>query len=85
MPSREVRNILLIMIRALAVACLSLLLLGMQQQLVVHEFDHLRVKLERGHDAVALNPDGSACAQCVLLAAGSGVVPADEVDSALVA
>jgi hypothetical protein len=57
----------------------------MQQRLVVHDFGHLRAKLERGHDAVVLNPDGSACVQCALLATGSGVVRADEVDSALVA
>lgn len=83
LPSREVRTILSIMIRALGIACLSLLLLGMQQQLVVHELEHLRAKLERSHDVVAENPGGASCVQCALLAVGSGVGSTHQDNSAV--
>jgi hypothetical protein len=71
------------MIRVLAVACLSLLLLGMQQQMVVHELEHVRARLARGHDVVAQNADGAWCIECSLLAAGAGAVPAGDDDASL--
>jgi len=72
------------MIRAVVVAWLSLLLLSMQQQLVVHELDHLRARLEQGQRVVVQNPDGGQCLQCSLLAGGAGVVPGDDGVSAVV-
>ena len=71
------------MIRAVAVAWLSLLLLSMQQQLVVHELDHLRVRLEQGQKVVVKNPQSDSCLECSLLAGGAGVVPGDDGVSAV--
>ena len=73
------------MIRILVTACLSLLLVGMQQQLVVHEIDHLRAKVERGHGDVLQNAGNGACVECSLLAAGSNLVPSSDAGSALFA
>ena len=64
------------MVRILITAWLSLLLVGMQQQLVVHEVDHLRAKVQRGHDAGLVNPASAECMQCALLAGGANAAPA---------
>jgi len=73
------------MIRVLVTAWLSLLLLGMQQQVVVHEVDHLRAKIERGHGVALENAGGGLCIECSLLAAGSNLVPAGDAGIALFA
>jgi len=63
------------MIRILVTAWLSLLLVGMQQQLVVHEVDHLRAKVQRGHDTNVETPSPGECLECELLASGSNAAP----------
>jgi len=56
--------------------CLSLLLVGMQHELLVHELDHLRAKVERGNEAGLHNAASGLCLQCALLASSSDPVPA---------
>ena len=68
-----------VMIRILITAWLSLLLVGMQQQLVVHEVDHLRAKVQRGHDTNVEKPSPSECLECELLSGGSNAVPVANV------
>jgi hypothetical protein len=63
------------MIRIVLTAWFALLLVGMQQQLVVHEVDHLRAKVQRGHDAGLETTGDGACVECALLAAGSNAAP----------
>jgi hypothetical protein len=63
--------------RGLVIAWLSLLLVGMQQQLVVHELEHLQERLERGNDVVAQSPDEASCVECSLLSGSSNVVSVD--------
>jgi len=63
------------MIRIVLTAWFALLLVGMQQQLVVHEVDHLRAKVQRGHDAGLEKIGDGACVECALLAAGSNAAP----------
>jgi hypothetical protein len=67
------------MIRIFITAWLSLLLVGMQQQLVVHEVDHLRAKVQRGHDAGFERPGSAECIECALLSGGSNAVPVADV------
>ena len=64
-----------VMIHIVVTAWLSLLLVGMQQQLVVHEVDHLRAKVQRGHHASLVNPTGAECLECALLAGGANAAP----------
>src|SRR3954447_26898453 len=63
------------MIRIFITAWLSLLLVGMQQQLVVHQVDHLRAKVQRGHDPSLGNGAAAECVECALLASGANAVP----------
>jgi hypothetical protein len=63
------------MIRIVITAWLSLLLVGMQLELVVHEVDHLRAKVQRGHDASLVNPAGAECLECALLSGGANAAP----------
>ena len=67
------------MIRIFITAWLSLLLVGMQQQVVVHEVDHLRARVQRGHDAGLERPGSAECIECALLSAGSNAVPLADV------
>jgi hypothetical protein len=63
-----------IMTRILLAAWFSLLLIGMQQQVVVHEVDHLRAKVQRGSESALQQSADGVCIECALLAgAGSGV------------
>jgi hypothetical protein len=66
-------------IRILLAAWFSLLLVGMQQQVVVHEVDHLRAKIQRGHFAALVNPTGGECLECALLVAGTNAAPTADV------
>lgn len=68
--------------RILASVALSLLLLGMQHRLVVHELSHLGARLDRGAGTVLLVADDGACLECALLAGGSHAVPADGTHAA---
>ena len=67
------------MIRIFITTWLSLLLVGMQQQLVVHEVDHLRAKVQRGHDAGLERPGSAECIECALLSGGSNAVPIADI------
>jgi hypothetical protein len=63
------------MARIVLAALFSLLLVGMQREMLIHEVGHLRAQVERGHD-VALQKTASAdCVECALLASGSNAVP----------
>jgi len=63
------------MVRVIAVALLSLLLVGAQREALVHDVDHLRARVAQGHDVVLQNAGTGACAQCALLASGGAPVP----------
>ena len=63
------------MVRAVIAAVFSLLLVGMQREALVHDVDHLRARIARGHDAVVQNVVVGDCAQCALLASGGVPVP----------
>ena len=63
----------------LVIALLSLLLVGMQQQLFVHELVHFNERLDRGSDVVAQNPAEASCIECSLLSGGLKVISVDEV------
>ena len=63
------------MIRIFITAWLALLLVGMQQQFVVHEVDHLRAKVQRGSDTAVEKPSPGECVECELLASGSNAAP----------
>jgi hypothetical protein len=67
------------MARIFLTALFSLLLVGMQQQLLVHEVDHLRAKIQRGPDSALQSSTAGECTECALLASGSNAAPA--VDS----
>ena len=64
-----------LMARGLVIAWLSLLLIGMQQQLVVHELEHIRARLECSNEVIAQAPQDTPCVQCSLLSGGANVVP----------
>ena len=63
------------MVRAVIVAIFSLLLVGMQREALVHNVEHLRARVARGHDSVVQNVAAGDCAQCALLASGGAPVP----------
>jgi len=67
------------MTRILVTAWLSLLFLGMQQQLVVHDVDHLRAKVQHGRYATLANPAAAECLECALLAGGANAAPAADL------
>ena len=69
------------MIRIFVTAWLSLLLVGLQQQLVVHEVDHLRAKIQRGGDASLVNAASADCLECALLAGGANAAPGADLPS----
>jgi hypothetical protein len=58
------------MIRIVLAACLSLLLLGLQQQSVVHEFQHDGARLADTRAALHSSSHGT-CAICALIAGGT--------------
>lgn len=61
------------MLRPFRAFLLAFLLLGFQQQQVVHAFEHLA---SRHRQSATLPHPGAACATCELLAAGADSVPA---------
>ena len=63
------------MARIFLTALFSLLLVGMQQQLLVHEVDHLRAKIQRGPDSALQSSAAGECTECALLASGSNAAP----------
>ena len=71
------------MIRIFITAWLSLLLVGMQQQVVVHEVDHLRAKVQRGSDTAVEKPSPGECLECELLASGSNAAPLADATTVL--
>jgi len=62
--------------RIFLAALLSLLLLGMQREALVHEVDHLRARVQVGHDVVLQNIAAGDCLECALLASGAPPLPA---------
>ena len=65
--------------RGLMITWLSILLLGMQQQLVVHELEHLKANAHASTDAAVPASQTAPCVQCALLHAGANVVPTHDV------
>ena len=64
--------------RRLVAFVVAFLLLGMQQEAQLHALTHLRDQLQRSHEqGLQILSADTACAECALLAGGSGVVPAD--------
>jgi len=64
--------------RALLAALFALLLVGMQREMMLHEVDHLRVKVERGDHAAVETSSPGLCVECALLASGAHPVPAGD-------
>ena len=64
------------MVRIVLVAVLSLLLVGMQREALLHEVDHLRAKVVLGHDKALQKSASGECDECALLASGGAAVPA---------
>jgi len=63
------------MVRIVLAAVLSLLLVGMQHEALLHEVDHLRAKVAAGHDKALQKSAGGECVECALLASGSTAAP----------
>ena len=63
------------MVRIVLAAVLSLLLVGMQREALLHEVDHLRAKIAVGHDKVLQKSTAGECVECALLASGSTAAP----------
>jgi hypothetical protein len=63
------------MVRIVLAAVLSLLLVGMQREALLHEVDHLRAKVAVGHDKVLQKAAGGECIECALLASGTTGAP----------
>ena len=63
------------MTRIFLAALFSLLLVGMQREALVHQVDHLRAQVQRGHDAALQKTASADCLECALLASGSSAVP----------
>ncbi|MEO5765830.1 MAG: hypothetical protein ABIR52_11015 [Casimicrobiaceae bacterium] len=63
------------MVRIVLAAVLSLLLVGMQREALLHEVVHLRAKVAVGHDKVLQKSAANECADCALLASGGNAVP----------
>ena len=63
------------MVRIFVAAVLSLLLVGMQREALLHEVDHLRAKVAVGHAKVLQQSSAGECAECALLASGSNTAP----------
>jgi len=66
--------------RIFLAALLSLLLLGMQREALVHEVDHLRARVALGQDVVLQNVAAGDCLECALLASGAPPLPASAHD-----
>jgi hypothetical protein len=64
--------------RLFLVALFSLLMIGMQRELFVHEVEHLRAKVERGDHSGLQQPESDHCAECVLLAGTGSTIAATE-------
>jgi hypothetical protein len=54
---------------------LSAFLLLMQHETLRHALDHVGAQLERIDQSVLEQPTGDTCAECALLAAGTGSIP----------
>ena len=63
------------MVRIVFAAVLSLLLVGMQHEALLHEVDHLRAKVAAGHDQALQKSVAGECVECALLASGSTAAP----------
>jgi len=63
------------MVRIVLATLLSLLLVSMQHEALLHEVDHLRAKVAVGHDKVLQKSAAGECGECALLASGGTAVP----------
>jgi len=63
------------MVRIVLAAVLSLLLVSMQHEALLHEVDHLRAKVAVGHDKVLQKSAAGTCVECTLLASGGTAAP----------
>jgi len=63
------------MVRQFIAALLALLLVGTQLELVVHEVDHLRAKIDHSKSVGIENAGGDVCLECALLAGSSNAAP----------
>ena len=61
------------MVRGFFVACLYVLLLGLQQEGLRHGIDHLRGELAQAHERALVAP-GEPCDECALLAGAAHAV-----------
>jgi hypothetical protein len=66
------------MARIFLTALFSLLLVGMQEEALVHAVDHLRAQVQRGHDASLQTTVSGDCLECALLVSGSAPAPAPD-------
>lgn len=63
------------MVRFLSAVGLSLLLLGLQQESLLHGLQHDRAYLADARDTVLSTADSGPCLLCTLLAGGTHAVP----------
>ena len=63
------------MVRIVIAALLSLLLVDVQREALLHEVDHLRAKVAVGHDKVLQKAADGECIKCALLASGTSGAP----------
>ena len=66
------------MARIFLTALFSLLLVGMQEEALVHAVDHLRAQVQRGHDSSLQTTASGDCLECALLVSGATPAPATE-------
>jgi len=66
------------MARIFLSALFSLLLVGMQEEALVHAVDHLRAQVQRGHETSLQNAASGDCLECALLVSGSAPAPAPD-------
>jgi hypothetical protein len=71
------------MARIFLAALLSLLLIGMQREALLHDVVHLRAEVARGHEAGFQKVAPGECLECALLASGAHPVPGGVDDIAL--
>ena len=71
------------MYRGLLTGVLSFFLLFMQQESVRHALEHIGAELARHEHSALELPTGDTCAECGLLAAGAGAMPAAAITQAV--
>lgn len=62
------------MVRIFLAACFSLLLVGLQQESLIHALQHDRARMADARDVTVQTPNDAPCLLCSLLAGGTHAV-----------